>query len=253
MHLCGMSLRRKSFPRSPQNISPPIGINVLALVKPATINRELGIISHAIKIAPKRLGRTAGYQIRITLNIQRPSPLDRSRDRRLSLHEHERLLQALMDNAVKPLLARGVVRFAIATGLRRGEILNARWRDLNWDLGTLHIPETKTVPRTIPLSFRSQTSPGRTGSDSLAGTGADFPDYGGGGEAGLEAADQESPTAEPSFPRSQARSHKPVLLAERGLSIPEVALISGHKDPRMLFRYTHLKAEDVARKLSGPV
>jgi len=33
------------------------------------------------------------------------------------------------------------------------------------------------------------------------------------------------------------------------LSIPEVALISGHKDVRMLFRYTHLKAEDILRKL----
>ena len=32
---------------------------------------------------------------------------------------------------------------------------------------------------------------------------------------------------------------------EKGLSIPEVALISGHKDVRMLFRYTHLKAEDI--------
>ena len=36
---------------------------------------------------------------------------------------------------------------------------------------------------------------------------------------------------------------------EKGLSIPEVALISGHKDARMLFRYTHLKAEDILRKL----
>jgi len=36
---------------------------------------------------------------------------------------------------------------------------------------------------------------------------------------------------------------------EMGLSIPEVALISGHKDFRMLARYTHLKAEDVASKL----
>jgi len=36
---------------------------------------------------------------------------------------------------------------------------------------------------------------------------------------------------------------------EMGLSVPEVALISGHKDPRMLFRYTHLRAEDVVRKL----
>lgn len=36
---------------------------------------------------------------------------------------------------------------------------------------------------------------------------------------------------------------------ELGLSVPEVSLISGHKDPRMLFRYTHLRAADVAEKL----
>ena len=34
-----------------------------------------------------------------------------------------------------------------------------------------------------------------------------------------------------------------------GLSIPEVAIISGHKDVRMFFRYTHLKAEDIISKL----
>jgi len=37
---------------------------------------------------------------------------------------------------------------------------------------------------------------------------------------------------------------------EMGLTLPEVALISGHRDPRMLFRYTHLKAEDVAKRIS---
>jgi integrase len=36
---------------------------------------------------------------------------------------------------------------------------------------------------------------------------------------------------------------------EMGLSIPEVALISGHKDYRMLARYTHLRAEDLVEKL----
>ena len=36
---------------------------------------------------------------------------------------------------------------------------------------------------------------------------------------------------------------------EKGLSIPEVALISGHKDVRMLFHYTHLKAEDIVGKI----
>lgn len=38
-------------------------------------------------------------------------------------------------------------------------------------------------------------------------------------------------------------------LVEKGLEILEVAAITGHKDLRMLKRYTHLKAEDLARKL----
>ena len=36
---------------------------------------------------------------------------------------------------------------------------------------------------------------------------------------------------------------------ELGLNVPEVAAISGHRDPRMLFRYTHLKPEDIVAKL----
>ncbi|MCP3881843.1 MAG: site-specific integrase, partial [Sulfitobacter sp.] len=39
-------------------------------------------------------------------------------------------------------------------------------------------------------------------------------------------------------------------LFENGLNIMEVASITGHKDLRMLRRYTHLKAEDLAKKLS---
>ena len=36
---------------------------------------------------------------------------------------------------------------------------------------------------------------------------------------------------------------------ERGLNVMEVASITGHKDLKMLKRYTHLKAEDLALKL----
>jgi len=36
---------------------------------------------------------------------------------------------------------------------------------------------------------------------------------------------------------------------ELGLNIPEVAVISGHRDPRMLFRYTHLRAVDLVNRL----
>ena len=38
-------------------------------------------------------------------------------------------------------------------------------------------------------------------------------------------------------------------LFEKGLSVAEVALISGHRDVRQLFRYTHLRAEDLVSKL----
>ncbi|NVK20703.1 MAG: tyrosine-type recombinase/integrase [Methylocystaceae bacterium] len=34
-------------------------------------------------------------------------------------------------------------------------------------------------------------------------------------------------------------------LFEKGSSVPEVALVSGHRDFRMLARYTHIKAENI--------
>lgn len=38
---------------------------------------------------------------------------------------------------------------------------------------------------------------------------------------------------------------------EAGLSLPEVALISGHRDPKMLMRYTHLDPSKIALKLNS--
>ena len=35
---------------------------------------------------------------------------------------------------------------------------------------------------------------------------------------------------------------------EMGMFVPEVALISGHKDVRQLFRYIHLNPENVLEK-----
>ena len=46
--------------------------------------------------------------------------------------------------------------------------------------------------------------------------------------------------------RWAARTERALQL---GLNVVEVAAISGHKDLKMLQRYTHLRAEDLARKL----
>ena len=39
-------------------------------------------------------------------------------------------------------------------------------------------------------------------------------------------------------------------LFEMGLTIPEVTLISGHRDMRMLFRYSHAARAEIVRKLA---
>ena len=38
-------------------------------------------------------------------------------------------------------------------------------------------------------------------------------------------------------------------LFEKGLNPVEVATITGHKDTKMLMRYTHLRAEDLVKRL----
>ncbi|MQR00081.1 tyrosine-type recombinase/integrase [Glaciimonas sp. GS1] len=45
------------------------------------------------------------------------------------------------------------------------------------------------------------------------------------------------------------RHEKACRLFERGLNVLEIASVTGHKALQMLQRYTHLRAEDLARKL----
>jgi integrase len=124
----------------------------LTTVKASTINRQLGLLQHIFEVARTDWGIPVTNPIK---GLRKPTA-DRARERRLSGDELKRLLEALKRSR-NPILG-AVVRFALATGMRRGEILNARWKDLNWQLGTLHIPVTKTgVPRTIPLSFEARS------------------------------------------------------------------------------------------------
>jgi len=39
----------------------------------------------------------------------------------------------------------------------------------------------------------------------------------------------------------------------KGSDSVEVATITGHKDPRVLMRYTHLRAEDLVRRLGWSI
>jgi integrase len=216
----------------------------LKLVKAGTVLRELGLIQHIFEVA-----KTEWY-VPLALNplkaIRKPKA-DRPRERRLIDNERQSLDKALAE-CRNPLVEQ-VVRFALATGMRRGEILNARWQDLNLAAKTLHIPLTKNgEPRTIPLSSEAlsvleyQSTKKSNVEDRI------FPTTAEAVKLAWQRLTKRAGIVDLHF--HDLRHEAVSRFFERGLTVPEVALISGHKDPRMLFRYTHLKAEDIARKLN---
>ena len=127
--------------------------------------------------------------------------------------------------------------------MRRGEILNARYEHLK--NGLLTIPKTKTgTPRTIPLTLNAQ--------EIIAAlprsiTGYLIPISSNALRLAWERARQRAGINDLRF--HDLRHEAISRFFEMGLSIPEVALISGHKVYRMLARYTHLRTEDLVKRL----
>lgn len=212
----------------------------LQAVASATVVRELNLISHAIDTARKDWG------IYMADNpcalVRRPKP-PRGRTRRLVGNEEQRLLAAA-DAGRSPYL-RPLIELALETGMRRGELLALCWENINMHFRVAHLPITKNGDsRDVPLStraidvlkalgprdggpvFRASANACRLAWEHLVARG---------GLAGLRFHDL----------RHEAISR----LFERGLGIMEVAAISGHRELRMLQRYTHLKAADLARRL----
>lgn len=212
--------------------------------KAATVCRELGLIQHALEIAMREWDLP--LQENPVAKVKKPE-INNRRCRRVSTDEYKALLRTLRKCQNK--FIRPMTLFAIETGMRRGEMLAAQWRHVNLESRTLFLPVTKNgEARTVPLTkkavkiLRFLCMPDNKNKLIFDTT-----------ERGFELA----------WRRMIARSgiedlrfhdlrHEAISrFFERGLSVPEVALISGHKDFRMLFRYTHLKAEDVAKKLSS--
>ena len=167
--------------------------------------------------------------------------LPKGRERRLEGDEELRLLDALSQTPV----VCAVVQFALETAMRRGELAAMKWRHVDFRRRLLTIPETKTeTPRTIPLSSRAirtlKTLP-RLLSGDVFGV-------------------QPSSITQ-AFSRACKRTgiedlcfhdlrHEAVSrLFELGLNVMEVATISGHRDLRMLNRYTHLRPKSLLKKL----
>jgi len=209
--------------------------------KPGTVRRELSLLHHIFDTAHKQWGLYLGTNP--VTEVRQPKVRDQ-RSRRLSPDEQERLEAALSVCRNKQIKL--VVQFALETAMRRGEILALTWDYIDLWARTAHIPETKTDnPRTIPLTSNAadilrsiRKDEGKVFDVTIDSLKAAWKR--GRNRAGIQDL------------RFHDLRHEAISrLFELGLSIPEVALISGHKDPRMLFRYTHLSSEVVRDRLDS--
>ena len=208
----------------------------LLTVSPATVKIELGIILRTIKLATSEWG----YKLADTPKVEYPK-INNARTRRLADGEIERVLNAITNKQIK-----AIVELAVETAMRRSEILNIKENDINWSLNTLRIPNTKTYnARTIPLSNKAVRLL-RSLTKNIDGTYFSI----------------KADSASQAFKRAchktgidnlrfhDLRHEATTRLFEYGLNVMEVATITGHKDLKMLNRYTHLRAETIALKIN---
>lgn len=216
----------------------------LRCVGASTVIKELGLISAAFEIARKE------WSIPIASNpvsgIRKPKT-PRPRHRRLEQHdnEEERLLSACATFSNPWFLP--VVMFALETGMRRGEILALTWQHVHLQDRYVHLQDTKNgESRNVPLSPGAiALLEGLPANSSREG--AVFPVHFEALKSAWQRACSRAGIA--NFRFHDLRHEATSRFFEKGLSVMEVAAITGHKDVRMLQRYTHLRVQDLARKL----
>lgn len=216
----------------------------LVVVKPGTVRRELSLLHHALDIARREWG--CGLQ-QNPVRLVTPPAVRNARDRRLRPGELERLQEAVA--ATRNELVNPIIQFAVETALRRAEILNLKWRDVQLEQRTAHIRWSKTGKgRTVPLTdgalqiLRERLQESR-GEERV------FPTTAVALRLAWERLRRRAGLEDLRF--HDLRHEAISRFCELGLSLAEVALISGHRDYRMLARYTHLQPMELATKLKG--
>ena len=129
--------------------------------------------------------------------------------------------------------------------MRRGEILGLSWDNVDLKRRTVFLPLTKNgSSREVPLTSKAlsvlQEQRRRTDTHPFPVNANAFR---------LAWVRMRSRTGLNDLRFHDLRHEAISRFFEMGLSIPEVALISGHKDVKMLFRYTHLKVDSLVCRL----
>jgi integrase len=205
------------------------------------LKRQLDPIHHLFEVAKDEWGLPIKANPLDQLKLKAPG---QKRERRLRAGELERLLDAAKGCRNKFIAP--IVRFAVATGMRRGEMLAMRWTHLNREQRSLLIPETKTgQSRTIPLVASALAILAEHGQDNDRV----FPITANAFRLAWERVKLRAGIEDLHF--HDLRHEAISSFFEMGLSTPEVALISGHKDMRMLFRYSHATRQNILKRFDA--
>lgn len=181
------------------------------------------------------------------LYTRRPKVQDQ-RNRRLQGDEESRILEAAVwaetQDGSMP-IAR-IICFALETAMRRGEIAAMQWKDVNLQRRVVLVSDSKNgESRQVPLSsvaIEALQSLPRNISGRVWGTIHEASVSRAFAKACKRAAIED-------LRFHDLRHEATSRLFEKGLNPMQVAAITGHKTLQMLKRYTHLKAEDLAKLL----
>ena len=204
---------------------------------PATIVRRLAVLSRVFNVARREWGMES---IANPVEAVTKPTVSNARDRRVSDQE----LEAICEATGSAELA-AFIRLAVETACRRGELCALRWEHVDLLASTAHLPHTKNgQARDVPLSSRAvailRALPRRI--DGRA--------FGLRPDSVTQAFERAVKRAGIEDLRIHDLRHEATSrLAEKLTNPLELAKVTGHRDPRMLMRYYHPRAADLAKKL----
>jgi integrase len=207
-----------------------------------------GVLRTASAIWKMPVNQTAVSDARARLAHLGVSIKSKERTRRPTHHEIEQLCNHFNNKGSRQRIPMAdLICFAIASAMRLGEIIGLRWADLN------------EADRTIIIRNRKHPTE-KSGNDQevpLLGEAFDIV------KRQLRHGERIFPiqdgTVSSIFPRARKilgiedltfhdlRHEGVSRLFEQGYSIEQVALVSGHRDWKMLARYTQIRAKDLHR------
>lgn len=223
----------------------------LKLVSSSTVLRELNSLSAILTQATREWG--IGI-INPVAGVRKPVA-NRGRSRRLEIDEQTKLMTALeckgrnskgqlgagtRNHWIKP-----IVQLALATAMRRGELLSLEWKFVDLERRIAHLPDTKNgMVRNVPLSNAACDLLRRI---PRALDGRVFP-------ITVDSLKQAFKRAVDSaglddFHFHDLRHEATTRMAQLLPNVIELASVTGHQDLRMLQRYYHPNPTELATKL----